>query len=236
MTHNIISIIIPAYQHANTLVACLDSVFAQTYKEVEVVVVNDGSTDNTLEVLEGYNDRITIIDQENQGSNNARNNGFNASSGDFVCFCDADVIMRPDMLEKLFGALQKHPEASYAYSAFKFGWKLFRGVDFSADRLRTRNFIHTTALIRRQDFPGFDPKIKRLQDWDLWLTMQDAGKVGTLVPETLFEVSVAGESRIGSSWLPSIMYKIPWSWFRWRPSSIEKYESAQKVIQKKHNL
>ncbi len=232
----LISVVIPTYQHASTLSLCLDSVFAQSYKNIEVIVVNDGSTDNTNKVVTPYLDRISYIEQENAGSNPARNRGFAEVTGDYVIFCDADVRMKPNMLESLLRALQDHSEASYAYSSFKFGWKTFKGITFSKERLRERNFVHTSALVRARDFPGFDNEIKRLQDWDVWLTMLSAGKVGVLVPELLFEVAVDGKSRVGSSWMPSFMYKMPWSRIGWAPKQVQKYNLARKAIELKHNL
>ena len=231
-----ISVIIPTYQHAKTIGHCLDAVFAQTLPPGEVIVVNDGSTDGTEEALKPYLSRIKLVTQENKGSNPARNRGIREAEGDLVVFCDADVRMRPDMLEKLSKALQEHPEASYAYSAFKFGWKTFGGIPFDAARMRERNFVHTTCLVRRAAFPGFDEGIKRLQDWDVWLTMLAEGKTGVLVPEVLFAVAVEGASRIGSSWLPRFLYRVPWKKFGWAPKAVAKYEAAREVIQKKHGL
>lgn len=231
-----ISVVIPTYQHAKTIGLCLEAVFAQTLPPGEVIVVNDGSTDGTEEVLKPYLSRINLVTQENKGSNFARNRGLGEAKGEFVIFCDADVRMRPDMLEKLSKALAEHPEASYAYSAFKFGWKTFGGIPFDAARLRERNFVHTTCLVRRADFPGFDEGIKRLQDWDVWLTMLAAGKTGILVPEVLFTVAVEGASRIGSSWLPRFMYRIPWAKLGWIPKIIQKYEVSRAIIKAKHRL
>ncbi len=231
-----ISVIIPTYQHAKTIGPCLDAVFAQTLPPGEVIVVNDGSTDGTEETLKPYLSRIKLVTQENRGSNFARNRGLGEAKGEFVVFCDADVRMRPDMLEKLSQALGAHPEASYAYSAFKFGWKTFGGIPFDAARMRERNFVHTTCLVRRAAFPGFDEGIKRLQDWDVWLTMLAEGKTGILVPDVLFAVAVEGTSRIGSSWLPQFMYRIPWAKLGWTPQVIRKYEASREIIRKKHGL
>lgn len=233
---SLISVIIPTYQHAKSLPSCLESIFAQTYKDLEVIVVNDGSTDNTTEVLLPFKDRITLINQENAGSNPARNRGLKEAKGEFVIVCDADVTMQSNMLQKLKTALDEHPKASYAYSAFRFGWKLFQGVEYDAERLKKRNFIHTTALVRRKDHPGFDSAIKRLQDWDVWLTMLEQGKTGVLVNEELFQVAIDGESRIGSAWLPSMLYHVPWKLIGWAPKRIRTYEDARNVIIKKHGL
>ncbi len=232
----LISVVIPSYQHAQSLPACLDSVLKQTYHPLQIVVVDDGSTDNTQEVLSSYSGRVDIIQQVNTGSNPARNRGLVAAEGEYVIFCDADVVMQTDMIEKLYRALQDHPEASYAYSGFWFGWKHFPGVQFDANRLRQGNFVHTTSLVRREDFPGFDDKIKRLQDWDVWLTMLESNKVGILVPETLFKVGIHGASRIGSSWLPAFVYKLPWNKLGWKPKGVAKYEQAKQIIVDKHHL
>ena len=232
----LVSVVIPTFQHAATISTCIDSVFAQTYKHIEIIVVNDGSTDDTSDRLREYDDTIVVIDQDNRGANPARNRGLQEAKGEFVIFVDADVRMKPFMIERMVRALDQHPEASYAYSSFVFGWKVFRGIPFDKSRLRRMNFIHTTSLVRKADFPGFDEKIRRLQDWDVWLTMLEEGKTGVLVPETLFQVDVDGASRIGSSWLPSILYRIPWNFLGWRPMQIRKYEAARDVLKSKHNL
>jgi glycosyltransferase involved in cell wall biosynthesis len=232
----LISVVIPTYQHAASLPKCLASVFAQTYKPLEVIVVDDGSTDNTQEVLASYRDRIMSIKQDNAGSNPARNRGLHEAKGEYVIFCDADVTMTPHMLESMLKALGEHPKASYAYSGFWFGWKHFKGVTFDANELRRLNFVHTSSLVRCADFPGFDNSIRRLQDWDVWLTMLEQGKTGVLVPETLFSVGIDGASRIGSSWLPAFVYRLPWHKLGWKPSRVQKYEAAREIIKAKHRL
>ncbi len=231
-----ISVIIPTYQHATTIAACLESIFAQTLQPLEVIVVNDGSTDGTKDVLERFVDHVTIIEQNNQGSNPARNRGFEASKGSLVIFCDADVIMRPNMLEMLVQALEEHQEAAFAYSGFRFGWKAFPSFNYDAERLRQMNYIHTTALIRRETFPGFDPSIKRLQDWDVWLTMLERGAIGVRVAEELFRI-VDGHGRTGiSQWRPAFFYRMKWDYLGWKPASLKRYLEAKRIVQQKHGL
>ncbi len=232
----LVSIYIATYQHARTLGKCIESILAQTYRPIEVIVVDDGSTDNTAEVLQKFDKKIRVIYQENAGANPARNRGFTETAGEFTICSDADVIMKPRMVEEYVRQLQRHPEASYAYGGFKFGWKVFRDVPFSAERLRKMNFVHTTTLVRRKDFPGFDPAIKRFQDWDVWLTMLEQGKIGVLVPGVWCDVLIDGESRIGSSWLPSFVYQLPWKRLGWMPKRVQKYHDARIAIAKKHQL
>ncbi|MBI2551217.1 glycosyltransferase family 2 protein [Candidatus Uhrbacteria bacterium] len=231
-----ISLIIPAYQHARTLPRCLENLLAQTRRPEEIIVVDDGSTDGTSEILRPYAVKVNIIRQENRGSNRARMNGFAASMGDLICFCDADALFVPDALETLETALQEHPEASYAYSGFRFGWKRFPSYPFDPTRLREMNYVHTSALIRRDHFPGFDPTIRRLQDWDLWLTMLEQGHRGIFVPRELFKI-IDGHGRKGiSQWQPSFLYKIPWRRIGWMPRSIREYEEAREVVRRKHKI
>lgn len=231
-----VSVVIPTYQHANTIGRCLESVLRQTYSPIEIIVVDDGSTDNTAEVLKKFNGKIRVIHQANAGANPARNRGLAEAVGEFVMFCDADVVMNPEMIQRFVRQLANHPEASYAYSGFRFGWKVFYGVPFSGDRLRRMNFVHTTSLVRRKDFPGFDPAIKRFQDWDVWLTMLEQQKIGVPVPGVWCDVLIDGESRIGSSWLPSFMYRLPWKYLGWQPKRVRKYHEAREAIVKKHRL
>ena len=231
-----ISVIIPTYQHAATLPQALDSVFAQTRQPYEVIVVDDGSTDQTMQVLVPYRDRITYVFQQNMGAPTARNRGFQLSTGAFVIFWDADVIAEPDMLEKLTQALDEQAQASWAYSSFWWGRRLFQGRPFSIDALRLQNYIHTSALIRREAFPGFDQKLKRFQDWDLWLTMSEQGKDGVFVDEPLYHVLVEADRPSYSRWVPKLMYRLPWKWFRWSPASMRGYEAAHEVIVRKHHL
>lgn len=231
-----ISVIIPTYQHADVLGDCLEHLFAQTLQPLEILVVNDGSTDNTDEVVKPYQDRIRYITQENQGNQRARMRGLEESKGDLVIFCDADVLMKPAMLEKLKMALESHKGASYAYSSFKFGWKTFQSFPFDPDRLKKLNYIHTSALIRRHDFPGFDFNLKKFQDWDVWLTMLQEGKTGVFVDEVLFHVLVDKHRGGISNWMPSFMYQWPLRLLGYKKDALRKYEQGVEIIKKKHNL
>lgn len=232
----LVSVVIPTYQHADSVARCIDTVLEQTYENIEIIVVDDGSTDDTQEVLEKYKGKISVIKQDNRGGNAARNRGAQGANGEYIIFVDADAELKPAMIEVFLQSLQDHPEASYAYSGFRFGWKRFGGIRFDADRLRKVNFVMTTSLIRRADFPGFDETLKRFQDWDLWLTMLEREMTGVMVPGTWFTLRIDGTSRTGSSWLPAFVYALPWKWLGWKPVRVEKYEAARAIIAAKHDL
>lgn len=230
-----ISVIIPVYNQADKIGLCLDSLLIQTYRDLEIIIVDDGSSDQLDQVLLVYEPKLResglpykIIVQTNQGSNPARNRGLAEASGEYLLFSDADIQWRSDALEKLLNSLKTNPQASYCYSSFRFGWKKFRLWPFDADRLRRQPYVHTSALVRRADFPGFDNQIKRLQDWDVWLTMLANGKVGLFYDDFLFTVASGGHI---SSWLPSFAYKfLPFL------PRVKKYRRAEAILRAKHHL
>lgn len=224
-----ISIIIPAYNSTKTIGRTLSSVFNQTFKDVEVIIVDDGSTDNLAGALLNMPQKIAIYEQENQGAPAARNLGFRQSHGEYVIFLDADIEMAPKMLEKLYLALKSSPEAAFAYSSFKMDWKKFKLWPFSFEKLKQMPYIHTSALIRREAFPGFNQALKKFQDWDLFLTIAEQGGKGVFIQEYLFKIFSSGTM---SSWLPSFVYKLPWL----KLKSKNKYFEAKKIIKAKHNL
>jgi glycosyltransferase involved in cell wall biosynthesis len=227
MSKPLVSIIIPVYNAESTLEQCLESIFNQTYSAIEIIAVNDGSTDDSLQILEKYRDRIKIITQENSGAPIARNRGAEMATGEYLLFCDADIILAPQAIETMQKTLDQNPKSGYAYSSFRFGGKLFSLWPFDADRLKQMPYIHTTSLIRRELFPGFDQSLKRFQDWDLWLTLLEQGCEGVWIDEVLFTVKSGGTM---SSWLPSWAYHIPWL------PAVKKYKLAMQIIKHKHHL
>lgn len=234
-----ISIIIPAYNASKTIKQCLASISNQNYQDFKIIVVDDGSTDNTWQLLTSLKNNnpnpdslFLIHNSTNQGANAARNRGVKEAKGDYLLFCDADIVMRHDMLEKMVCTLEQQPEASYAYSSFKFGWKTFKLWPFSAKHLRQMPYIHTTSLIRATHFPSFDEGIKRLQDWDLWLTMLEQGHTGVWISEILFKI--INTKGTMSQWIPSFLHKIPWKWLGIQPRAILRYNEAVARIKAKH--
>lgn len=182
-----ISVVIPAYNSAKTITRTLKDLQNQTLKPAEIVVVNDGSKDKTSEIAQQFN--VVLINQENRGAPAARNAGFNKTTGQFILFCDSDIKLKPQMLERLARALLLHPGAGYAYCDFKFGWHTFDLFDFDAERLKKENYISTMSLLRRENCIGFDESLKRYQDWDLWKRLLEKGVEGIWVPGRMFSGS-----------------------------------------------
>lgn len=224
-----ISIVIPVYNHQEALNEALSSIASQTHKDVEVIVVDDGSAVPVPE-----DDRYTLIPQINAGAPAARNRGLDAAKGDHIIFWDADVVADNTFLEKLHSALEKNKQASVAYANMRFGSHKMTAAPFSLEKLKENNYIHSTSLIRKKDCPRWDESLKRFQDWDLWLTMAEQGRGGVWIDEYLFAVT---ERKSGmSSWLPSFAYKKPWKWLPWFAKKVRSYEQARGVISQKHSL
>jgi len=227
-----ISIIIPVYNQADKLPKCLDSILNQTYNNYEIIIVDDGSTDNLNITLEKYKNifsyKLNILEQENKGANSARNHGYKSAKGEYLLFCDADLVLQANMMAIMLKTLKDNQSASYAYSSFRYGFKIFKLWPFSPERLKIIPFIHTTSLIRREYFSGFDENIKKLQDWDLWLTMLAKGHAGIWINKVLFKVQTGGTM---SAWLPSGAYKL----LPFLPE-VKKYNQALSIIKQKHSL
>jgi hypothetical protein len=159
---------------------------------------------------------------------------FQLSKGEYVLFLDADAVLQPNMLNELIHALQVRQEVGFAYSSFYFGRTLFTGKPFDVEALKKQNYIHTSALIRRSVFPGFDPALKKFQDWDLWLALAENGVKGFFVDEVLFSLKPRKTGM--SQWLPSFMYRIPWPILGYTPRLVKKYREAEALIRKKHHI
>ncbi len=137
--------------------------------------------------------------------------------------------MKPRMLERMHQALMDNPGVSFAFSSFYYGAKLFKLFPYNEQRLKQMPYIHTTSLIRREDFCGFDNAIRRFQDWDVWLTMLAHSKKGVWIDEPLFTTQL-GRGHI-SQWLPKAAYK----WFPFL-KAVKNYNQSMAIIKRKHKL
>lgn len=237
-----ISVIIPTYKEARHLTQTLDHLLNQTYQNFEIIIIDDGLYKEARENIEKYLENknkgnIKLIKQTPAGAPTARNKGVGESKGEFLFFCDDDVILKKEALEKLESALRKNPEVSYVYCDFYLGFKSFKTFDFNAERLKKMPYISVISLVRRDHFPGYDQSLKKFQDWDLWLTMLKNKHIGFHLPEILFKALPRKQGL--SSWLPSFVYKIPWRIFPFKffvPQAIKKYQEGMRIIKEKHQL
>ena len=142
MMNELISVVIPVYSAEKYIKRCLNSIMNQTYDNLQIVVVNDGSTDDTKKILEEYSNndnRIVVINQSNAGVSQARNNGVAKTTGKYLCFVDSDDYIRQDMIEKLYTRLSKS-ELCVCGFANKFDEKETEGpIPFESEGKKSRD-------------------------------------------------------------------------------------------------
>lgn len=194
-----VSVVITTYNYAEFIVDAIESVLSQTHPAYEVVVVDDGSTDETPAQVAPYVERgaVRYIQQDNQGPSVARNTGIAASSGELIAFLDADDTWLPEKLERQIAWLARHPGASMV-SGSMIWWHVPRNerkivpfASMSPDRMRrevsVRNVVGnpSMALIRRSaiDKAGpYDPSLRWGQDWEIFIRLSRVGAIG-FVPD-----------------------------------------------------
>ena len=186
MTTPIVSVIIPAYNQAHYLVYALGSVLAQTLSAWEAIVVDDGSTDNTRDVVAGFADaRIRYIYQANQGLSGARNTGVGAAHGKFLAFLDSDDELTPEFLKTCVEALQADRALGAVHTATQFidqsgnvlphtDVQPLAGDAFN-QKLRQGGFFPPVSVVARTECVReaglFDVTLTSLEDWDVWLRL-----------------------------------------------------------------
>jgi glycosyltransferase involved in cell wall biosynthesis len=191
------SIIIPLFNKSPYISKSVQSVLDQTFQEFELIIVNDGSTDNSLEIAMQFTDsRIRIIDQPNAGVSAARNNGVKASKYDYIAFLDADDWWHPDFLKEIKQCIEKFPEAGIYgsnYQIVKNGTAKPSNVGINQNytsgyidyfQTYTNNFsvpINCSfVVIKKQTFAdchGFNINLKFSEDFDLWVRIALNNKV-----------------------------------------------------------
>jgi glycosyltransferase involved in cell wall biosynthesis len=205
-----ISVIIPVYNGEKTIGETIASVLKQTYKNWEILVIDDGSQDATLEVLREINDpRLNVFSYPNAGQAVSRNRGIELARGEYIAFLDADDLWTPDKLETQLKALQENPQAAVAYS-----WTDYidesgqfvqsgRHITINGDvyaALLVNNFLEngSNVLIRQQaltEVGGFEASLPPAEDWDLWLRLAKCYHfVAVPAPQVLYRVSPTSSS------------------------------------------
>ena len=200
-----ISVVVPAYNSQSTIIETINSVLEQTFTDFELIVINDGSTDRTLELLETVQDkRLKVYSYPNGGLPAARNRGIIRATGEFISFIDADDLWTPDKLELQLQALQKNPQAGVAYSwticMGNNGKSFHPGVSESFQgnvypNLLVGNFIGSgsNVLIRQQAIESvgyFDESLKSCEDWDYWLRLSPKWEFAVVPkPQIIYRLS-----------------------------------------------
>lgn len=193
--NDIVSIIIPAYNAGKFIEETVASAMASTYPFKEIIIVNDGSTDNTAEVLTEINRRypeIKIVHQKNSGVAVARNLAISMATGKYILALDADDLISSDYIEKAVAIISAGNDIKVVYSKAEFfgdktgKWKL---PEFKLKLLARKNLIFVSGLYRKADYEktdGYRPEIKGPEDWDFWISMLKNGGKVYRIPEVCF--------------------------------------------------
>ena len=182
-----VSVVVPAYNMEQYIAETLDSVLGSTYNNIEVIVVDDGSKDTTVSIVEEYakrDSRVTLIKQANAGPSRARNNAIEHCHGEYILPVDADDIISPTFISSAVEAIESDSEIKVVSCRCEFfglrqgEWAL---PDFTLKDLALDNRVCATSLYRRKDWEkagGYSETIIAREDWAFWIAMlKDGGKV-----------------------------------------------------------
>ncbi|MEW6068859.1 MAG: glycosyltransferase [Nitrospirota bacterium] len=204
-----VSVIIPCYNLGIYLDEAVDSVLAQTYQDYEIIIINDGSTDEfTNNLLKDYSKpKCTIYTTPNQGLPAARNYGIERSKGECICCLDADDKYHPEFLVKTMASLDGDKEHKYGFVTSYvqvFGEEnyIWETAEYNPYRLAVDNRIHVASLFRKQcweEVGGYSTNLSGYQDWDFWISIAAKGYEWKIIKEPLFYYRIRKNSMLKTS-------------------------------------
>ena len=199
-----ISVILSTYNRAKKyLPRAIKSVLNQTFKDFELIIIDDGSTDNTVKVVSSFKDkRIRYYKIPHFGCDTrAKNIGIKRSRADLIAFLDDDNYFRPDHLQALYNCLKRNEEITLAYGDRWVHWENGKNKDqigiysdFDSAKLMVRNYIDTSDVLVRKEalikVGGFDEKLKKFIDWNLWVRLMKRGYIFKRVAVILTDYTI----------------------------------------------
>lgn len=207
----LVSVVVPAYNAESTIGACLSGLLTQTYPHVEIIVVDDGSTDLTGSIAQAHEPRVRYARQENAGSSAARNAAFAMARGELIAFCDADDMFLPAYLERASATYHQagagrrivmSDALQLTSTGVAHGRRLI-GAHFPRRQQRMailqNNFVPILSMFPRQlldDVPGFAEELQLVEDWEFWINAILSGWKVVFQPEphALYRLSPAAKS------------------------------------------
>lgn len=243
----LVSIVVPTYKHRDFLPETLASIARQTFQDFEIIVVNDGSPDDTREVLRPWiaANKITYIEQENRGPGSARNRGLYQARGKYIAFLDDDDLWPPDSLETRVAALENHPNLVLVYGRFAFfskagEYSMSNQQKFPSGWVERefllRNWMQSLGqtLIRTatlQDLGGFDPGIWGSDDWEMTIRLAKRGEFQFCDRVTLYYRFHTHNASIRAAKHARNDFKVMRKHYRWNlPLSIRHLQLASRYF------
>lgn len=195
----LVSIVIPCYNQAYWLSEAIESALAQTYKNIEVIVVNDGSPDNTSEIAKRY--PVRLVEKENGGLSSARNAGIREAKGQYILPLDSDDKILPEFIEKTIGLDDIVSTAQQEFGDSNNLWNS-QPEHPVHDFFKYNNQINCCALYKKEIWEkigGYDETMKGYEDWDFWFRATKIGYTITVIREPLFLYRKHGHSMVNDA-------------------------------------
>lgn len=190
-----VSVVVPCYNYGEFVEDAIDSCLRSTFQDIEIIVVDNGSTDvNTIQVLKQLKmPKVRVIQiQKNKSLPNGRNVGISHSRGKYILPLDADDMISPTMIEKLYWVLEKKPEVGFVTSGLQYFGDMFwewLPPPFNFEQLLVENTVCVASLFRKKawsDVGGYNEgMVDGYEDWDFWISLAEKGWLGDIVPEKL---------------------------------------------------
>ena len=200
----LVSVVMPAYNMADYIAESIESVLASDYEALELIVVDDGSTDNTAAIAQGYaerDSRVSVIVKANGGQTTARNAGVASAKGEYILLVDSDDLIGKQYISKAVAEMERDPEIKVVTCRGEFfgnrtgSWNL---PDYTPSLLARRNLFTISSLLRRSDYlrvGGFDESLHcYCEDWAFWIAILKDGGKAIRLPSIEFYYRVRGGS------------------------------------------
>lgn len=199
----LVSIIIPCYNKAPYIAETIESALSQTYPDIEIVVIDDGSTDDSASIINRYCSRgIKFIQQKNQGVCIARNNAIHQSTGEFIVPLDADDLLAPTYIQKCIEWFCDNSSTKLVYTLGEFFGDRTGAISippYDWNTLLWYSIIPATSMYRRADFDrigGYNPNMQyALEDWDFYLSLLGPSDIAHLIEEPLLRYRIVKGAR-----------------------------------------
>lgn len=183
----LVSIVTPTFNHADYIVDTVESVLNQTYKNIEYIVIDDGSTDRTPEIMKAYEAKLTYVRQANMGQAATLNRGWNLSNGQIIGYLSSDDCLKPSAISELISALANSPDTILVYPDFDLidaSGRVFRNIkteEFNIKRLEIDLVCQPGpgALFKKEIFDeigGWNSNLRQVPDFEYWLRASQKGK------------------------------------------------------------
>lgn len=198
-----VSVIIPSFNHARYIRECVESVLSQSYPEIEIVIIDDGSTDETIDILEEYGDRIRLIRQIRGRQARARNIGLKESSGEWIAFLDSDDRYLPSRIEDSVAAVLNDPTIDLVWGDFRIinaNGRVIQEIrwapsqpDFRLELISGNPICNASVTVKREalcELKGFDERVPRACDGLAWYRLAARGKRFAHVPRILLDYRI----------------------------------------------